>query len=339
VEQIGPRSTFAIDINNRGQVVGVANFDISTGNGVESIRSGFVYSQGHLQRLTAFGTQPSSAFGINERGDIVGSYVPPASREVAFLYRGGRIIDLGVSGEGIAVNEAGQVIGGSSAGGFFYDGRSSRLLIPNPPGGSSVVTSLNDRDQVTGYILSSDETSRSFLINGNDVAFLPTLGGNLSSAWSINNAGQVVGASSTPDGNQMPFLYENGTIRNLGSLGGDFGAAVAINDRGWIVGQGTHEGSFGETAGFLYRDNTMYDLNRLVSGAMQAQWVIRTSLDINDRGQILVEATRRGNDAGRFSLLLSPVPEMPVYALLAAGLGVVGTVARRRRQPPVPSLA
>jgi probable HAF family extracellular repeat protein len=93
------------------------------------------------------------------------------------------------------------------------------------------------------------------------LAFLPTLGGNLSSASSINNAGQVVGASSTPDGNQMPFLYENGTIRNLGSLGGDFGAAVDINNRGWIVGQGTYEGSLGEAAGFLYRDNTMYDLS------------------------------------------------------------------------------
>jgi probable HAF family extracellular repeat protein len=341
VEQIGPRSTVATDINNRAQVVGFGSFDVSTDNGVESIRSGFLYSQGNLQRITAFGTQPSSALGINERGDIVGGYVLPTSREVAFLYRGGRIIDLGVSGVGSEVNEAGHVIGNSSAGGFFYDGRSSRLLIPNPPGGSSVnATSLNDRDQVSGFILFGDETSRSFLVSGNNVSFLPTLGGNLSSASSINNAGQVVGASSTPDGNQMPFLYENGTIRNLGSLGGDFGAAVDINDRGWIVGQGTYEGSLGEAAGFLYRDNTMYDLNRLVSGAMQAQWIIRAGLDINDRGQILVEAVRRGNDdAGRFSLLLSPVPEMPVYALLAAGLGVVGTAARRRHQPPEPLLA
>ncbi|NML15868.1 PEPxxWA-CTERM sorting domain-containing protein [Azohydromonas sp. G-1-1-14] len=71
----------------------------------------------------------------------------------------------------------------------------------------------------------------------------------------------------------------------------------------------------------------MVSLNDLVLVSPDEQWHLSRATDINERGQIVGS----GWHGGSFSAyLLTPVPEPRSWALLLAGLGLVGAVARRR---------
>ena len=67
----------------------------------------------------------------------------------------------------------------------------------------------------------------------------------------------------------------------------------------------------------------MTDLNSLVelqNGAFRAD-----ATGINDRGQIIANAS------DGHAYLLTPVPEPETYAMLLAGLSLMGLIVRRRR--------
>jgi probable HAF family extracellular repeat protein len=82
-------------INNRGQVVG-------SGFLFGVAEHAFLYSGGQIRDLGALGSNPSlnsAAYGLNERGQVVGtSEVVPYVSSHAFLYSGGTMQDLGTLG-------------------------------------------------------------------------------------------------------------------------------------------------------------------------------------------------------------------------------------------------
>jgi probable HAF family extracellular repeat protein len=101
-------------------------------------------------------------------------------------------------------------------------------------------------------------------------------------------------------------------MTDLGTLGGRDSVAHGINDAGQVVG-------YSETgAGFRHSFITgpngvgMTDLNTLVSLPGGAAY----ATGINNDGQVAVN--------------LSPIPEPETYAMLLAGLGLLGFIARRR---------
>jgi len=53
---------------------------------------------------------------------------------------------------------------------------------------------------------------------------------------------------------------------------------------------------------------------------------------INDQGQIIGFAFNHATSASG-TFLLTPVPEPETYAILVAGLGLLGLTARKRRAP------
>lgn len=67
----------------------------------------------------------------------------------------------------------------------------------------------------------------------------------------------------------------------------------------------------------------MTDLNSLVK--LEDGIFLSDATDINDRGQIIANASD-----GR-AYLLFPVPEPEAYAMLLAGLGLMGFMARRKQ--------
>jgi probable HAF family extracellular repeat protein len=143
---------------------------------------------------------------------------------------------------------------------------------------------------------------------------LGTLGGNSSAAHGINAAGQVVGESVTADGSQHAFITgPNGVgMTDLGTLGGDYSYAYGINAAGQVVGTSfTAEGS---QHAFITGPNGegMTDLNSLVS--LPAGAVLTGARGINNLGQVV-----------------AVVPEPATYALMLAGLGLVGFMARRKK--------
>ncbi|HEU5157428.1 MAG TPA: hypothetical protein VFU43_10560 [Streptosporangiaceae bacterium] len=140
----------------------------------------------------------SSAVAINERGHVA---VVSGNRSV--LWRDGKIIDLGVLSESL----------------------------------SSVVTDLNDRDEVVGFGTDAD-IARPFLWRNGRLTALEVLpGGDSTVAFGINNAGQVVGSGTTTarDGPHA-LIWQAGRPIDL-DPSGTWSLARDITNNGWIIGE------------------------------------------------------------------------------------------------------
>lgn len=186
---------------------------------------------------------------------------------------------------------------------------------------------INNAGQITGIAETSNRNSHAFLYSNGTMTDLGTLGGTGSQGFGINDAGQVAGTASTADNTQHAFLYSNGTMTDLGTLSGStYSYGHGINAAGQVVGMDSlHYSGGAYFRAFLYSNGTMTDLNTLIDPA--TGWALTTAFDINDAGQIV----GYGDIAGeRHAFLLTPVPEPETYAMLLAGLVVVGVAVRRR---------
>ena len=187
---------------------------------------------------------------------------------------------------------------------------------------------INISGQVVGFSSTTTSGGRDAFMtgaNGQGMTDLGTLGGSYSSyAYGINASGQVVGSSSTTSGAYHAFITgANGVgITDLGTLGGTGSTATGINTSGQVVGYSYTLG--GAAHAFLYDNGTMTDLNSLVS--LTGGTVLYQALGINDSGQIIAD----GSNGQAY--LLTPVPEPGSYAMMLAGLGLVGYVVRRKKQ-------
>lgn len=205
---LGGSGSQALGINNTGQVVG---FSYITGNNPfngAGIGHAFIYSGGVMTDLgTLGGTLTSSAYAINDAGQVVGSAETTGNTAVhAFLYSGGVMTDLGALDLGS---------------GSYND---------------SVATAINTGGQAAGYSFNGFLT-HAFLYSGGIMTDLGTLGGQTGFAFGINNRGDVVGFSQTT-GNAFnhAFLYSGGVMTDLGTLGGTYSEGFGINDLGEVVG-------------------------------------------------------------------------------------------------------
>ena len=142
---------------------------------------------------------------------------------------------------------------------------------------------------------------------------LGTLGGEYGSANGINATGQVVGWSYTTDHEGHAFITgPNGAgMTDLGTLEGQ-SQALGINDAGQVVGAGYSFARGGSYAFVTGPDGAgLTDLNSLVS--LPDGSSITQANAINNLGQIVV------------------VPEPETYALMLAGLGLIGFIARGKK--------
>jgi probable HAF family extracellular repeat protein len=85
----------------------------------------------------------------------------------------------------------------------------------------------------------------------------------------------------------------------------------------------------------LWDGTTMTDLNSFLDANTRDQgWSLYSASDINDVGQIV--GTAVNSITGEYQAFLltptAPVPEPETYAMMLAGLGLLGLTARRRKQ-------
>ncbi len=186
-------------------------------------------------------------------------------------------------------------------------------------GGGSLAYDINDAGQVVGWSTAEVMGPGHAFITGPDgvrMTALGRLGSGSSYASGINDAGQVVGSSDTATGWSHAFITgPNGVgMTDLGTLGGDSSHALGINDAGQVVGW-SHTAA-GDQHAFITGPNGigMTDLNSLVS--LPGGGVLTEARGINNLGQVAV---------------IGIIPEPETYAMLRAGLGLLGFIAHRRK--------
>lgn len=267
-------------------------------------------------------TGGSSAYGINERGQIAGHgsvrytgpdgstwYTDHAVRSTA----AGSLEDLGVLGndsEGSAhsyaygINTDGQVAGMSrnfTADGtrlwdeaFYHDGTNMRgLALHRDTDGytQSVATDINDQRQVVGRSQNSSGWSEAFLYDADsdNIRGLGRLNdGGFSAAHAINTSGQVAGYSSNTDGSTTwyeAFLWDaSGGMRGLGRLAGYNSIAYGLDGSGRAVGRNW---GFNQATGRSESVATLWEkgvMHRL-QDLVGPGWTLTEAYAISDDGQ------------------------------------------------------
>ena len=237
------------------------------------------------------GRFPGVGWGVNDRGQVVGSLTYPHGVADAFVSTDGKVADLGTLGGvksfAYAINNFGAITGNSfttqNAAHAFLLANGTLLDLGTLGGSFSQGVALNDHEEVVGSFLAQFPTAyHAFFFSHGKMQDLGNLGGDGATAWGINNAGQVVGGADTPHGTHA-FLYSAGVMADLGTLGtGGFSEANGINNSGDATGIG----SVGESShAFLYRGDRLEELNDFIPP--NSHWFLEIGYAINDRGQVL----------------------------------------------------
>ena len=323
-----PADTNPLGINNAGQIVGDRP-------GAEGQR-GFIWSRGALTTMGTLGGPDSSAAAINQSGQAAGHASLPGGQSRAVRHAGGTLSELVIPASthslGTAINNAGQVAGQylDSAGqyrAFLHSGGASTDL-GTLGGNFAYAAGINNAGHVVG-VSALDDTSpflaHAFLYANGSMTDLGTLGGSYSAAADINDAGLVVG-NAWVRGSEHAFLYVNGKMTDLGTLGGRRSFAHAVNQGGQVVGRSDIPGDAGSAA-FLYEGAALVDLNTLIDPALG--YTVHNATGINDSGHIAAYGCRvgyraEGSECGGLLLQPSPAPEPGTWAMLLAGLGMLG---------------
>ncbi len=171
----GGTCTFATDLNNRGQVVGLSTLPGDQG------QHPFLWDRGKLTDLGTFGGGNGSVSEINEVGDAAGWAAYPDDQMFhAALWKNGNIVDLGTIGNdpfsfAFSINAKGQIAGFSSNADFsepraflWQDGGPMVDLNTLIPASSTLYLTtpetINDRGEIAGIGLDSSGNEHAFLL-------------------------------------------------------------------------------------------------------------------------------------------------------------------------------
>lgn len=318
----------AYSVNTSGQLAGLSFTSDSGGHAS-------LWSSGSVIDLGTIGGNSSIAWAINDAEQVVGSSYTASGGQHATLWSGSTVTDLGTLGgprsQALGINNSGQIVGISQinaySGNYFavlWDGAAMVNLGALAGGSPSFAYAINDSGTITGW--REDSTGqRATIWNGTAVTDLGTFG----SGVDINSFDAVAGFRLLNGySERRATVWEGGDVIDLGTLGGE-SVARAINDSGTVVGWSRLEP--GVTHGFLWNGIEMIDLNTLLDeGSASAGWVLNDATDINANGWITGIASNPLTGQTQ-AFLLTPVPEPETYAMLLAGLGLVGMAVRRRR--------
>jgi probable HAF family extracellular repeat protein len=316
-------------MNNAGQIVGFAG--AATG-GTEAV----VYANGVLTGLGAFGGVSSYGAAINDAGAITGSFQTASGESHGFLYLNGHTIEFGAGTAGYGINARGDVVGSKqSADGatpFVYSSGKLTDLANLGSGKQGSAIDIDDAGNIAGESTTTADTANAsihpFLYRNGAMIDLGALGSNRVTGAVATNAGQVAGYSEGADGTHA-FVYAAGSMRDLGNLGSEGLSIHGMNAHGTLVGTASNEEQ--GLIPFISLGDTLVDLNTLIDPLLG--WHIFSAYANNDLGQVVGWGCQ-GETCGLVRLdLASAVPEPAQGALLAAGLLLLfGAPAMRARQ-------
>ncbi len=295
---LGGDVTFALDINDRGQVTGNSR----TADGRLSAfrwEGGRMFDIGFLPGGNGF----SRGYAVNDRGVVVGE--SDNNRPRAFRWQGGVLTDVGTLAGGSTavahdVNRFDRTVGGASNGTAtrpFVATRSSGPVDLGTLAGSTTSSgrawAINDRGDVVGLSRNqSDTTSQATLWPKGEPGSAVNLGSldgtQFSQAYAVNDRRWAVGESTTATGDGHAVLWrDHRAPQDLGTLGFRHSRANDVSRRGEVVGHVTSLRGSPTTDGraVIWRGTGWTDLNGLLPAG--TPWTLLSAEGINDRGQVV----------------------------------------------------
>jgi probable HAF family extracellular repeat protein len=276
-----------------------------------------IYTYTTLHDPLATGAAATGASGINDSGQVVGTYVHldtvTDGRQHGFLYAGGTYTMLdhpgAINTNAVGINASGQIVGIYNNGpfhGFLYSAGTYTPLDDLFPQG------INAPGQIVGYF--GDANGRhGFLYNGGNLTTLdvndPSARAGSTIANGINASGQIVGWYLDSGGTSHGFLYSGGTYTTLTdpfAVSGDSDhpngtVASGINDAGQVVGY-YYSDRF-TLHGFLYSGGIYTTIDHPAATPHSSGTAVT---GINNLGQIV-----GGSPTGGFVATPGPNPPAP----------------------------
>jgi probable HAF family extracellular repeat protein len=147
-------------------------------------------------------------------------------------------------------------------------------------GGWGEATALNERGEIVGDELGSDESVRLFLWRNGRMAALAIPDGE--SADAINSRGQIIGWTLPAKGDGYSFVWDNGRVIHLRRFN-----VAAINDGGQIAGSIR---SSGRSVAALWEQGKVTSLGALPGSKRMSPY------DMNERGQVVGSSVSEARD-------------------------------------------
>jgi probable HAF family extracellular repeat protein len=294
---------------------------------LEPFESGFLDTNGTVATIQVPGSPITIARGINNTGQIVGSFADQEKPPHGFLYSGGAFSTIDVPGaistESSGINDTGQIVGFFQDGsqkihGFLNTGGTFKTIdVPGAP--LTRAFGINNAGQIVGEFISGrDGQFDGFLYSGGAFSTIDVPGDDTTfrqpeHATGINDAGQIVGYFGSHRGTDG-FLYSGGAFSTIQLPGGaTFVAASDINNSGQIVGR------FGQSGFLLNPDGTIRTIDVPLEVPEEFGTPVTFAYGINDAGHIVGT-----------TIVSALVPEPGPLALFSIGLLGLGLAWRRR---------
>jgi probable HAF family extracellular repeat protein len=208
-------------INDRDDVVGLFTLN------VDNSEHGFLLSTGTSLRLDFPGAAVTDAWGINNRGSIVGSFVDVSGVLHGWLRRGSTYTQIDIPGAldtvPFGINDRGQIVGGWDTapntvvghGFLLAQGKATSYDVPSAVGIGNQLNRINDVGDIIGIFQDNNGALHGFVLQGGLSGPLVQLdypGGTQTSPWGINNAGQIVGKYTDSNGVDHGFLAQPANV-------------------------------------------------------------------------------------------------------------------------------